>query len=176
MAVKNSLDWLMEHAYVLVDTREQDTPAFRQRMAALQMPYERRKLDAGDYMIAIRDEDGHEIIAPTAVERKMDLTEMCACCTTQRARFERELQRAAAAGTKIWILIENASWLKAANGTYRSKVHPNALLGSLFAWANRYDVHILLCNEAITARLIRELLLRSLQEELRKGEENEKDT
>ena len=41
------IERMMESMVVLVDTREQDTPALRRRLKAIQYPYERCKLDYG---------------------------------------------------------------------------------------------------------------------------------
>ena len=43
------IERMLESMVVLVDTREQDTPALRRRLKAIQYPYERCKLDYGDY-------------------------------------------------------------------------------------------------------------------------------
>lgn len=53
----------MESMVVLVDTREQDTPALRRRLKAIQYPYERCKLDYGDYSCRFVNPVGEPISA-----------------------------------------------------------------------------------------------------------------
>lgn len=157
----------MKTLTVLVDTREQDTPRFRRRMQALGLPYARRKLDFGDYACAVTD-SGREIdlSGQVAIERKMDLDELAQCYTRGRRRFEREFERAKAAGAKLYLLIEDADWERAYAGRYRSRLHPHALTASMLAWLARYDCQILLCAAETTPRLIRDILYREARERL----------
>lgn len=157
----------MKTLTVLVDTREQDTPRFRRRMQALGLPYARRKLNFGDYACAVTD-SGREIdlSGQVAIERKMDLDELAQCYTRGRRRFEREFERAKAAGAKLYLLIEDADWERAYAGRYRSRLHPHALTASMLAWLARYDCQILLCAAETTPRLIRDILYREARERL----------
>lgn len=86
------INQMLESMTILVDTREQDTSAFRRRMEQINRPYERQKLDFGDYSCAVTGPDGERICLDHlfAVERKMSLDELCACFTRDRKRFERE--------------------------------------------------------------------------------------
>lgn len=157
----------MKTLTVLVDTREQDTPRFRRRMQALGLPYARRKLDFGDYTCAVTD-SGREIdlSGQVAIERKMDLDELAQCYTRGRRRFEREFERAKAAGAKLYLLIEDADWERVYAGRYRSRLHPHALTASMLAWLARYDCQILLCAAETAPRLIRDILYREARERL----------
>lgn len=152
---------------VLVDTREQDTALFRRRMQALGLPHARRKLDFGDYSCSVMA-DGAELdlSASFAIERKMNLDELAQCYTHGRKRFEREFERAKAAGARIYLLIEDASWEGAYNGAYRSQVHPHSLIASMVAWLARYDCQILMCKPETTPRLIHDICYREAKERL----------
>ena len=46
---------------ILVDTREQDTPRLRKRLRAMACPYERHKLEFGDYSAKCTLPDGGEL-------------------------------------------------------------------------------------------------------------------
>lgn len=152
---------------VLVDTREQDTVLFRKRMKALGLPHARRKLDFGDYSCSVMA-DGAELdlSASFAIERKMNLDELAQCYTRGRKRFEREFERAKAAGARIYLLIEDASWESAYNGAYRSQVHPHSLIASMVAWLARYDCQMLMCKPETTPRLIHDICFRETKERL----------
>lgn len=158
----------LEHLTLLVDTREQDTPSFRRRVKEVGLPWERRKLDFGDYSMRVELEDGQEVdFSPAvAIERKMSLDELCQCYGRGRKRFQREFLRAKKAGAKLYLLIENGSWEKAFGGDYRSQMKPQALTASLTAWLARYDCQVLFCQAKSTPRLIREIIYREAKERL----------
>lgn len=160
------IQYMLKRAELLVDTREQNTPVYQQRLQAIGLPYTRVKLDVGDYSIQTTDDAGNIIKANTSIERKMNLDELCACFTSGRARFEREFQRASANNTKIWLLVEESSWAQLLHKQYRSLMHPNALLGSMIDWAVRYDISIVLCRAADAPTLIKNILLKALKKEL----------
>ena len=72
------IERMLESMVVLVDTREQDTPALRRRLKAIQYPYERCKLDYGDYSCRFVNPAGEPISAAgkICIERKMNLDEL----------------------------------------------------------------------------------------------------
>lgn len=158
----------LEHLTLLVDTREQDTLSFRRRMKEAGIPWERRKLDFGDYSMKVELEDGNEVdFSPDiAIERKMNLDELCQCYGKERKRFQKEFSRAKEAGAKLYLLVENGNWEKAFEGNYRSQMKPQALTASLTAWLARYDCQVLFCQAKTTPRLIREIVYREAKERL----------
>lgn len=153
--------------HILVDTREQPTDKARRRYRTFGCPWERKKLDFGDYSAAVILPEGELSLAgQVAVERKMSLDELCQCFTHDRARFEREFERARAVGARIYLLIENASWELAYNGKYRSKMSPASLVGSIMAWQARYDCHVEMCKSETSGRVIHDILYREMKERL----------
>lgn len=167
----------LETLTVLVDSREQDTERSRRRLKAMGAPAVRVTLDFGDYAANVRlpsgewlhDPDGR-IAAKCVIERKMNLDELAECLTRGRDRFRREFQRAREHGANVWLLVENGGWEALLAGRYRSKFQPKAFLASLTAWAVRYDLHIVFCDELTTPILIREILYRDMKERLSNGE------
>ena len=162
----------LKHMTVLVDTREQDTPAFRKRMQGLCCPYERVKLNYGDYTAKTTLPNGKEfsLANKVVVERKMNFDELCQCFTRGRDRFEREFQRAISDGAKTILLVENASWEKAFHEEYRSMLPANALIASMLAWSERYNVHNYFCSPNTTGKLVYKILYYALKERLEQGE------
>lgn len=110
---------------IIIDTREQTPWTFT-------LPTEVATLDAGDYSVK-----GLEHLI--AVERK-SLSDLLGCIGTHRGRFKRELQRLRGYRFRMLIVETTAAALEA--GEWRSKVHPNAVLGSLAAWTAQYDLLI----------------------------------
>lgn len=148
---------------VLVDTREQDTFRARKRLRDLGCPYERKALSFGDYSVKC---DRLELSGLVAVERKMDLDELCNCYCKDRPRFAREFERAREAGAKLYLLVENADWEKIYSGAYRSRMRPSALVASALAWLARYNCQILFCAPSTSGKLIHDVLYRELKQRL----------
>ena len=76
----------------------------------------REKLDAGDYSAKVPMPDGTWFRVPVAIERKMSLDELAGCYCQSRRRFTAEFDRAKRAGTKMYMIIEEATWEKVYNG------------------------------------------------------------
>jgi ERCC4-type nuclease len=161
----------LKNLTLIVDTREQDTDRLRRRIRQTGLSFVRQKLDFGDYSAKTTLDNGTEfdISSSVSIERKMNLDELCACYCKGRKRFIREFERAKSAGAKVYLLIENANWEKAYNGSYRSKMSPQALTASLFAWLARYDCQIIFCKEETSGKIIREILYREMKERLENG-------
>jgi hypothetical protein len=150
----------------VVDRREQPTKSLEKRLEYLK-PYERETVNAGDYTAKTLLPDGTWFYVPTAVERKMSLTEIAGNLTRERERFRAEFNRARDHEIRLYILIEQASWEAAYSGAYRSKMKPQSLIASLLTWSARYDCSVLLCNRPDTAgKLIRDILHYEMREAL----------
>ena len=158
----------LENLQLVVDTREQDTEAFRRRLALVGLPYTRSKLDFGDYSAKTILEGGKEysLCNKVAIERKMSIGELCQCFCRDRKRFAREFERAKAAEAKLYLLVEDANWENVLAGRYRSKMTPQALRASIMAWLSRYDCQLLFCKSESTPTLIREIVYREMKERL----------
>ena len=163
---------------VLIDTREQDTPRARRRISMIGLPVERVALDYGDYAYNATLPDGSRIydlsagrICPKcAIERKMDLDELAQCFCGSRDRFEKEWERAAAAGARLWLMVENATWANVYGGHFRTLMNRTAFIHSILAFQCRYDSRLIMCDEMISGRLIYDILYRDLRERLERGE------
>lgn len=166
------IDHMLDSMTVLVDTREQDTPALRARLNGLGRPFKRCKLDYGDYSAEIIKPDGTVISAAKkiAVERKMSLDELCSCFTKERSRFEREFIRAKNDGARMHLLIENASIDKAMDHEYGSKMAPKSLTSSIDAWSERYDIKVWFCQRRHTGERIGSILRYGIKVLLERGE------
>lgn len=151
----------------LVDTREQDTPAFRERISHFDQ-WERYKLDAGDYSAKFLLPDSSWYFLPVAIERKYAIDELCMCYCQQRGRFEREFERALEAHSKLYLLVEGGSWENVYSGKYRSQMNPKSLVGSILAWLARYNCQLMFCKKETSGQLIKDILYREGKEALLK--------
>ena len=80
------IDKCLESMVLLVDTREQPTERLKERLEAAGLPYERAKLDVGDYSCKCTLPDGEvlDFSARAVIERKMNLDELCMCFGRER--------------------------------------------------------------------------------------------
>lgn len=158
----------LENLRVVVDTREQETDAFRRRLACVGYRYIRRKLDFGDYSAITTLDNGTEfsLCDKVAIERKMSVGELCQCFGHDRKRFSREFERAKSINAKLYLLVEGANWENVLLGRYHSKMTPQALRASIMAWLARYDCQVIFCKSESTPTLIREILYREMKERL----------
>lgn len=168
---------VLESFRVLVDTREQPTKRARRRYESFGVPYDRVTLDYGDYAYNATLPDGsmlydiEQTIRPACVvERKMDLDELAQCFTRGRDRFQKEFERATKNGSRIFLIVENASWENLLNGRYKSRFGAKAFEASIDAWTIRYNLTVMFCKEETTGQRIRSILYRDLKERLERGE------
>ena len=158
---------------LLVDTREQPTKRYKNRMKAVGFPYRREKLDFGDYSAEYTI--GSNVVSlknSIVIERKMSLDEICGNFTKGRTRFEHEFERAIQNGAKVHLIIENGSYEKVIAGDYRSKLNANSLYSSLIAFCDRYNITIHFCDEDTTPSLIHKLIYHHVRNELQKEGNN----
>lgn len=81
-------------------------------------------LDTGDYSIV-----GLEHVV--RLERK-SLSDLLGCVGTERERFDREVQRLLSYPTRA--IIVEATWADMERGEWRSKITPQAAIGSVLGW------------------------------------------
>lgn len=145
---------------ILIDSREQDTERARARYAQFDVPYERTTIHTGDYSAKFMLPDGtwYDMSEDVTVERKMNLDELCLCFGSERKRFIREFERAKENNIRMWLLLENSTFKKAYSGSYRSQYKPKSLIASILAFQARYNCRIVMCEEAVSGKLIHDIL------------------
>ena len=153
---------------ILYDTREQKTDKLKKRLEGFEYPFEREKLDYGDYSCKYINLEGMVVYALpiVSIERKMNLDELCQCFTGGRSRFKREFERATASGAHLYLIIENGNIEKTLGGNYRSKLTADALIASMLAWSIRYNIKIYYAKPESTPKLIEKILHYELKEYL----------
>ena len=165
----------------VADSREQPTKALKTRLRYLE-PYVRETVESGDYTAKTLLPDGTWFYLPVCVERKMNAGEIAGNFSRNRGRFIAEFNRARERGTKLYILIERATWESIYAGAYRSMMKPQSLIASIFTWSARYNCPVLLNDvatmdgedpdkytqrvSAVSGKLIRDILHYEMREAL----------
>lgn len=143
-----------EDITAVIDTREQ-TPLV---LAPLKVEY--GTLKTGDYSVL-----GLE--SKICIERKA-LQDMIMCCGKERDRFERELDRMKA--FKYRAIAVEGDWSQIEMKTYRGTMHPNAIMGTLLAWAMSAQVPIMMLgSHERCGRFVSRMLYIAAQREHRKA-------
>ena len=165
---------------VLVDSRENPrAEGYDKRMEALGVPYERKKLDYGDYTYNFTlpngkpAYEGDTVSGAVVVERKMSLDELSGNLCQEFDRFNREFRRAMDAGASVYLLVEKATWEKIYNHKYNTQFNEKAYTKRLLRLAAEYDVKPIFCRSETAGKLIHDILERELKVRLERGDYDE---
>lgn len=140
----------MDEFFIIADTREATPWLFNRQMSFL-------TLHAGDYSIGYK-------IAPLlgdrrkevslvnlfAVERKASISDLAACVTTERQRFEEELKKLA--DLKWRAVICEFSFETFLLEALKFNIAPAALSHSIFSWQFKYKLPWFFCPNAMLAQ------------------------
>ena len=162
--IKRAVDSMV----IICDTREQDTEQLTHRLNTLGHPYRREALSEADYQVEYITDDGATVRLPVAIERKASLDELATCFTSERDRFQAEMERLSEKGIHTYLLVEKANWEEVYRGSYRSKMHPASFLGSLLWWMVHYKLNIVFCKPGTSGRLIGDILKYEVCEDARR--------
>ena len=155
---------LLKQITIISDTREQVNGHITEYFDKNKIAYITRKLDTGDYSAMIGDMTlEHDVV----IEKKNGLDEIAGNFTVDRERFEREFQRAKCNGTKVHLIIENASWSDIFLHNYRSKLEPKSLIASLLSWQVRFNITGTFCKPGETGQIIYGILYYAAREALK---------
>lgn len=168
---QKEIEMLLKTMTVVVDTREQVWSHIESGLKAMKRPYERGKLDYGDYTCKLPDLDGVPVVLSdeVVIERKANLDELAGNFTADRKRFETEFIRAKSAGVKVFLLVENASWSDILSGNYRSGLNPKAFAASIMSWQSEYNITVIFSRPEDSARIISGHLFYWLKKRLESG-------
>lgn len=151
---------------IIADSREQVNNHLTDYWDKKKVPYFTRKLDIGDYSAQLGE---MTLEKDVVIERKRNLDEICGNLTADRDRFEREFLRAKALGTKVFLIVENATWTDIYLQNYRSQLTPKSLMASLMSWQVRFNITVIFCEPENTPRLIHQILYYAAREQLLNG-------
>ena len=155
---------------IIVDTREQKWQHIESALAATQTPYERCKLNYGDYSCKVTKSDNSPLSLSErlVIERKANLDELAGNFTKGRSRFDREFKRALENKAKVFLLIENASWDDIEQHHYRSQFPSKSYLATLYSWQAKYNITIIFCKSEQSGNIIKGILWYAMKNYLSK--------
>ena len=136
---------LLKSMTIIIDSNEQVFDHISDWFDKKKIPYIKKKLDFCDYSFYLPANPELGIMRDIyfdkriSIERKRDLNEISSNFCDGRTQFENEFIRATG---KIYLLIENATYEDIINGNYTTKITPQSFIGSLHAFADRYNFSI----------------------------------
>lgn len=162
---------------ILVDTAEQPTKEYTRRCDAFGCPYVRQNLDYGDYTYDFMLPNGkwlHEDVGAvkghSVIERKMSLRELSGNLCQNWDRFCREFDRASENNASIYLLVEDASWVKIITGKYGTKFNSKAYLHRLLKLIGKYQIKPIFVPKDLSGQMIYEILYREAKGRLENGD------
>lgn len=150
---------------IIVDTREKPKAIVKilEHFDAHEVPYKHEKLDYGDYMI----ENGPKI----SIDRKQNIAELAKNCTRESERFRKEMDRAAADGARLVILVEQnryqdrGEWIQVRDisdlmrwSSPHTMVRGEKVYRVLYSWLAKWPIDVIFCDKRSTGRMILEIL------------------
>lgn len=155
---------------LIVDTREQFNPRYEARIESFKrmgLTPMRRKLFAGDYSAIAQLPHGTiDYTKRISIERKMDLEELVSNLSSQRTRFEDELERAYDKGCRLYVVTEGGSYADLAAGNYRNEMEPKLALATYHAFENRYGCRFVFVPPGAFSIFVHETLRRFIMDDL----------
>ena len=139
---------------ILVDTRERDPYEFNNiAKAKVGFTVIRETLSTGDY--STRNDLLARVENQIAIERKT-LADLYGSVGQARDRFEREFQRLAQFGFAALVIEADFTQILCPNFHLKhpTAMRPRAVLATLFAWCQRYRVHLFPCPDRAFAELL----------------------
>ena len=150
---------------IIVDTREKPRAIVKilEHFDAHGAEYRKEKLEYGDYMI----ENGPKI----SIDRKQNIAELAKNCTRESERFRREMDRAAADGARLVILVEQnryqdrGEWIQVKDisdlmrwSSPHTMVRGEKVYRVLYSWRSKWPIDVIFCDKRSTGRMILEIL------------------
>lgn len=150
---------------IIVDTREKPRAivGILNYFDTHGVEYQKEKLDYGDYM----DPDGPKV----SIDRKQNIAELAKNCTRESERFRREMDRAAADGARLVILVEQNrykdrdEWIHVSDisdlirwSSPHTMVRGEKVYRVLASWRAKWPISVVFCDKRQTGRYICEIL------------------
>lgn len=164
------LKYISTNYDLIVDTREQINPRYESRIASFKrmgITPVRQKLDAGDYSAIAHTPNGDvDYTRRVAHERKQNIEELITCFSSDRTRFEAELERAHKCGCRLYVVTEGGSYADLAAGNYRNDFDAKLALATYHSFEQRYNCHFVFVPPGAFPIFVHETLRRFIMDDL----------
>ena len=121
---------------IICDTREQKNEHIIKFLDEAGIKHVSEKLNSADYSFYLEGHSDLGMDRSVLIEKKNSLSEIAGNFTKDRGRFKREFERLS--GEHIHLVIEDATWRKVRNKSWRSAFSSSAMAASILTWQIRY--------------------------------------
>ena len=153
---------IIKDMVIIVDTREVKWQHIQEYFDENEIKYKINKVDTGDYTFILPNYPELDMDRKILIERKGSIDELGGNFTVGRERVAREFERVED-GQTLHLVLENFTWRKVLNGSYRSKFNPKAYKGSLIGWCIKYRVPYHQVVKQDSGEIIYEILKKELE-------------
>ena len=157
---------ILEDLVIIVDTREQKNEHIIKFFKDNGIKYEISKLDTADYSFRLPHFPELGCDRKVLVEKKNSLDEIAGNFTKDRARFTREFERVT--DEHVHLVIENATWKKVSNKSWRSAFTSQSMMASLMTYSIRFNLKTWFVPIDESPKLIYNIIRYELFEQLKK--------
>lgn len=157
---------IIDDMTIIIDTREKNNNHIISWLESENIKYKTEKLDSGDYSFILPNYNKLKLDRLFLVEKKNSLDEIASNFSKHRERFINEFERVPI-NAKMHIVIENASWTKIKNKSWRSLLTSSSMCASIITWSIRYKCSIWFVEKQNSPKLIYDLLKYELMEFLK---------
>ena len=156
---------ILKDITIVTDTREQKNSHILSFLDEHCVPHVTQKLDTADYSFILPHYPDLGFDKSVLIEKKNSLTEIAGNFTKDRERFKREFDRVGDA--HIHLVIEDATWRKVRNKSWRSEFSSAAMTASLLTWQIRYHCPIWFVGVDESPKLIYDIIKYEVFEKLK---------
>ena len=162
-----NIEEVKEMVVILIDSREQRCLHVVSALSEMGIRFKTKALKFGDYSLMF---DGISLENKCVVERKAHLLELAGNFCRGRMRFDAEFTKAANAGAKVCLLVEDASARdkiilrhqkdadktltaeQRQKGTWKSNFCANSMIASISRFKEKYNLDVEFVDKRDTAR------------------------
>lgn len=164
LTTKQIMD-IIDDMVIIVDTREQKNQHILEYFDKNNVPYIVETMKTGDYTCEFPNHPNLGLDGKYLIERKGSLDEVAGNFTKGRTRFKAELERV---GDRCMDLVmENCTWQKLLNGSYRSNFNPESYKASLLSLSIRYNIPVWFVERKNSPELVYSILKYRVMENLK---------
>lgn len=140
MPTDKEISNIINDIVIVVDTREKKNQHILSYLDKIKVPYINQKLNSGDYSFKLPNYKHLNLDYSVLIEKKNSLDEISGNFTRKRVQFQNEFDRNDCKRTHL--LIENATWKRVENASWRSQFSANAMWASLLTFCFRYNLKL----------------------------------
>lgn len=157
---------ILDDIVILVDTREQKNQHILDYLDQNNIKHKKEKLYSGDYSFYLPNYPQLNMDRSVLIEKKNSLDEISGNFTSKREQFTNEFSRTH--GEHLHLVIENASFKKINNGSWRSKMSPQSMWASLLTFSIRFNLKVWFTGIDESPKLVYNIIRYEVYEKLRR--------